>query len=210
MKLATEPNLVSGGTCLAARYEFIGRPADTDPAGRRSNYAIPYTVGVAQEIVALDRSREMRALGRNSQLASQSLVDIWQRDLHLPMFAAASARPSTIDQIVIFGGWRRWANLQEVDKGIKEDALWRATPRGAWELVWRDLFRGMEGQIHADPKAILNSASTNETGGRFEEGVSRQRMRQEQMTVPDLSWYYEEGETDMNRYLTGGNDWHRR
>ena len=44
------------------------------------------------------------------------------------MFSATSTRPSLTDQIVIFGGWRRWRNLQEVDKGIKEDALWRAIP----------------------------------------------------------------------------------
>ena len=32
----------------------------------------------------------------------------------------------------------------------------------------------------------------------------RQGMSQDQMTVPDISWHYEERENDMDRYRTGG------
>ena len=84
-----------------------------------------------------------------------------------------------------FGGWRQRGNLQEVDKGVKEDAMRRANPPGAWGLVLRELFRGIEGQISEAPNATKNSASTNETGGRLEEGAPRQGILQEQLTVTD-------------------------
>ena len=120
------------GVTLAGRYEFIGRPEEVDPPGRRLSYSIPYSVGMVQEVVILDRALEFRVLSRNSQLAAQSLADIWQLDLHLPLFAATQTRPPMSDQIVIFGGWEGWENLHEMDKGVKEDAFRRATPRGVW------------------------------------------------------------------------------
>ena len=134
MKLTIVQNPMVGGVTLAERYEFIGRPAEEDPPGRKMNYATPYSVGLVQEVVVLDRSREFRVLSRNSQLAAQSLADICQRELHLPLFAATHTRASLSGQIAIYGGWKRWENLQEVDNGVKEDALWRASPAeyGNW------------------------------------------------------------------------------
>ena len=168
MKLTLEPNLLSQGTTLASRYESLGTCASPDPEGRKVNYATPYSVGVVQEVIALESSRELRILSRNSQLAAQSLADIWQRDLLLPQLEGASLRPPMSDQIVIFGGWRRWENLADVDQGIKEDALWRATPRGVWELLLREVFHGVEGQIPDAPKAVGKTTNARETGGQPE------------------------------------------
>ena len=204
MKLKIEPNLVAGGTCLTGRYEFLGKTADADHEGRRASYAIPYSIGVVQEVIILDRSQEMRVLSRNSQLASQSLADIWRRELQLPLVTGTDTRPSMTDQIVFFGGWRRWGKFQEVDKGIKEDALWRATPRGVWELALRELFRGMEGQIPEAPRAVRRIVGTHETGGKSNKGGFKQGTSRDQMTVPDLYWYYAEGEDVIDRYRTWG------
>ena len=156
------------GTTLANRYESLGKIAAPDPAGRLANYAVPYSIGVVQEIVAIESSRERRALSRNSQLASRSLSDIWQRELLLPLEAGPNARPTLTDQIVIFGGWRRWGSLGEVDQGIKEDALWRATPRGVWELVMREIFHGMGGQIPDAPRAVKRLQNPTSTSAHQE------------------------------------------
>ena len=168
MKLTSEPNLLSQGATLASRYESLGTRASTDPEGRKVNYATPYSVGVVQEVITLESSRELRILSRNIQLAAQSLADIWQRDLLPPQVEGASLRPSMSDQIVIFGGWRRWRNLSDVDQGIQEDALWRATPRGVWELVLREVFHAIEGQIPGAPKAVKKTTNARETGGQPE------------------------------------------
>ena len=43
------------------------------------------------------------------------------------------------------------------------------SPRGAWELVLRELFRGVEGQLPEAPSALRRPTGANETGGKSEE-----------------------------------------
>ena len=203
MKLTIVPNLVDGGTCLAERYEFIGRPAAGDPPGRRINYAIPYSAGVVREVVVMDKSREMRILSRHIQLEAQSLEDIWHREMHLPPFAATHSRPSLSDQIAIFGGWRRWGNLHELDKGVKDD-LRRATPRGVWELALSELFRGMTCQIPEAPNATSSPLRATDTGGGVDGWMPILGERRGKMAVPDLCGYYDDEYCDSSRYRTWG------
>ena len=192
----------AGGITLAARYDMIGRPSDNDPEERRLTYSIPYSVGAVQDIVVVDRSREFRILSRNSQLAAQSLTDIWQRDLHIPLFAATQTRPSISGKIVIFGGWARWEQLGDLDKGLMEDAMWRATPRGVWELVMKEIFRNIDEHIPGAPKAVYVANRERSTGG----GLSPSDIEGDEIdvatTLPDLSGYYERDDED--RYRVGG------
>ena len=195
MKLTLEPNLLSQGTTFASRYESLGTCASPDPEGGKVNYAIPYSAGVVQEVITLESSRELRILSRSSQLSAQSLADIWQRDLLPPQVEGASLRPSMSDQIVIFGGWRRWRNLSDVDQGIQEDALWRATPRGVWELVIRKMSQGIEGQIPDAPRAVKKTMNARETGGQPERRGSIGEAPREQATIPDLQCFYPDPQT---------------
>lgn len=103
MTLSANPGDSTMGLTLEDWYDQIGRPAEVDPPGRSQNYALPHSIGIANEIVALDKLRGFIVLFRKSQLAAQSLNDIWRRELHLPMFASTQTRPSLSDQIVIFG-----------------------------------------------------------------------------------------------------------
>ena len=96
------------GATIASRYEQLGRIADPDPPGRQVWYSLPYSVGVLREISTLYRGRECRVLSRNSHLAAQSLNDIWQYELQLPRFEDTGEHPTLTDQIVVFGGWKRW------------------------------------------------------------------------------------------------------
>ena len=130
LALTINPIGQTGGITSAARYDSIGRPTEEDPPGRHIQYAIPYSIGIVKAVSILDRPMECMVLSRNSQQAAQSSYDLWRRGLHLPLFAATQTRPSLSDQIVIFGGRTSWEHLREMDKGIKEDALRRATPRG--------------------------------------------------------------------------------
>ena len=114
-KLTVNPRGRTLGKTLAARYGQIGRPAKLYPPGRRRNYAPPYSSGIAQSILALGKSREVRALSRDSQLGDPSLDDIWQRESQLPMFSATQTRPALSDQNrhlwgaeVMGGNCRRW------------------------------------------------------------------------------------------------------
>ena len=109
---------------------------------------------MVQEIVATGRAREFRVLSRNIQLAAQSLNDIWQLELHLPIFLDTRTRPTLAEQIVIFGGWDRLEQQGNLDKGMQEDALWRATPRRVWELVMTELFNNAEELIPGSPCAL--------------------------------------------------------
>ena len=99
-----DPSDSAMGRALEARYDQMGRPSETDPPGRRLKYCLPYSVGIAQAILARGKSRESRSPSRNCQLAAQRLNDIWQRELQLPMFAETQTCPSLPDRIVIFGG----------------------------------------------------------------------------------------------------------
>ena len=134
LKLTMEPNLLTHGVTLANRYESLIRPASPDLVGRRSSYAVPYSVGVAQEILAIGSSRERGILGRNNQLEARSVSDIWKRELLLPMMEGPTERPTLTDQIAIFGEWRRQGDLREEDQGAQDDALWRASPCGIGNL----------------------------------------------------------------------------
>ena len=204
MNLAIEPNLFTQGTTLASRYESLGKPASPDPEGRRVNYAAPYSIGVVQEILTIESSRERRILSRNSQLAARSLADIWQRGQLLPLMEGAIERPTLTDQIAIFGGWRRWGNLADVDQGIQEGALWRATPRGIWELVLGGKSHGIEGQIPDAPRAVKRSHSGSVTSAHQDRDLPTDIPREQKM-VPDLSWMYSAGKrNDEDRYRTGG------
>ena len=68
----------AAGMTVATRYDEMGEGAGPNPSGAIQRYAIPYSVGVVREIVTLDKARSFRALIRNSQLAAQSLRDIWK------------------------------------------------------------------------------------------------------------------------------------
>ena len=87
---------------------------------------------------------------------------------------------------------------------MKEDALWRATPRGVWELVLTELFLGMDNQIPEAPAATRKTPSATGTWRRYTDEKPEQGTKIEPMTVPDLSWYYDEEPLDEDRYRTGG------
>ena len=64
---------------LAAKYIEIDEEAASDPLGALRKYAIPYSVGIAQEILVADQGRRFRLLSRNSQLGARSLRDVRQQ-----------------------------------------------------------------------------------------------------------------------------------
>ena len=86
----------------------------------------------------------------------------------------------------------RWGNIQEQDKGVKEDALWRATHRGVWGLVLTELFLGMENKIPGDPAATRKTPSATEKGRIYTDEKPEQGTEIAKMAAPDLSWYYDE------------------
>ena len=83
------------------------------PLIRQGNvwYSSPYSVGVLQEVITMGRGRVCRILSRNSHLASRSLGDIWNYELQLPRYEDTGKQPSFPDQIVVFGGRKRWGEV---------------------------------------------------------------------------------------------------
>lgn len=79
-------------------------------------------MGLVQAIVIADQGRRYRLLSRNSQLTAQSLHDVWQQELYLPIKTATQKRPNLGERIAIFGGRKRWPSLTGTDQGVKEDA----------------------------------------------------------------------------------------
>ena len=195
-----------GGITLATRYGHIGRSAEEDPPGRRLNYDIPYSIGIVEEVAILDRAMEFRVLRRNTQLGAHSLNDIWQWEFHFPMFAANHNRPSLSYPIVIFGGWKRWGNLIELNKGVKEDALWPATPRGVWELASADIFGNSRERIPDAPTASYEPNDEMMTGGRSGITSEDDEYAVVGMAIPDLARYYgSDGPPDAH-FRTGGRN----
>ena len=72
------------GMTMVARYLDIDEEAAKDPPGTMRKYATPYSLGLVQEIAATDQSRRYRLLSRNSQIAAQSLHDVWQTEVYFP------------------------------------------------------------------------------------------------------------------------------
>ena len=91
-----------------------------------------------------------------------------------------------------------------MDKGIKEAALCRPTHRRVWELLITEVFNHFSGQIHGDPPAVCKESINSSTGGRNGDIPGGMDMLEQGMTVPDLSWYYEERAEAERLHQTGG------
>ena len=104
MKLTIVQNPIAWGDRVGGSIRVHRATCRRRPTGGKTQLRHPIFYWSGHEVVILDRSREFRVLGSNSHIAAQSLADIWQRGLHLPLFAATHTRPSMTDQIVIFGG----------------------------------------------------------------------------------------------------------
>ena len=108
---------------LATKYLDIDEEAVMGPPVTMRKYAIPYSLGIVQEIAVADQIRRFMLLSRNSQLEAQSLRDVWQHEVYLPAKATTRTHPTLADHIVLFGGWKRWKSQSRIDHGVKEDAL---------------------------------------------------------------------------------------
>ena len=68
-------------------------------------------------------------------------------------------------------------HLGDLYKGIMEDALWRATPRGVCELVLTELFYNIGGQIPGSLKEVYLTNLVRSTWGKS--GTPRHRRRRD-------------------------------
>lgn len=82
---------------IGGQYLRLSQTSADDPDGLRRTYAIPYSVGSAQEIATMAHDRERRVLSGHIQLDDQSLNDIWRQELNLPEFIS-TAKPNTIEE----------------------------------------------------------------------------------------------------------------
>ena len=144
----------AAGMTLAAKYEELGDGSGPYPPGKLQRYAIPYSAGAVQEMGTLDQARIIRVLSRNSQLAAQSRGDIWKQEIFLPARKSAQTRPTLVEQIVIFGGWQKWGMLGNLDRGVKEDAIWRPSSRQEWGMVLTDVFGRVGEMIPGGPTGV--------------------------------------------------------
>ena len=111
-----------------------------------------------------------------------------------------------VEQIVIFGGWKRWTSLSRIDHGVKEDALWRSTPRRICELSMSDVFERTGELLPGAPPALEpEHRNTFELGGT--QCRDRNSSGQEMGTTwPALGEMYAEDYREQGRYRTGGRE----
>lgn len=140
---------------ISNRYSRVGETACADPEGIRRTYPTPYSIGDAKEIAILRQNRDNRMLSRHIQIASQSVDDMWGKELHLPQFESDSKHPKLEEQLSIFGGWKRWGALAGQDRGVKGDSLWMYAQRDLRGMLPRGVFGGATTLSDDAPKRLL-------------------------------------------------------
>ena len=90
----------AAGMTLAAKYADIYEEAAAGPPGAVRKYAIPYSIGTAQEILATDQGGRFRILSRNSQLSAQSFSRrVATRNIYWPARLKTRAQQNLAEQI---------------------------------------------------------------------------------------------------------------
>ena len=73
-----------------------------------------------------------------------------------------------------------------MDKGIKEDALWRSTARRGWWMVITEVFHRFSEQIPGAPPTVCKTSLNSSDGGTERGEPDEMDGPDRGMAVPDL------------------------
>ena len=128
-----------------------------------------------------------RGLIRHSQIDTQSLNDIWRQELNHPDVVSKAKPPTLEGEIAIFVGRGRWGARTDQDKWVKEDALWKSTPRKLRGVTLREIFENAATLLEGGPKWLRRETVVGGiSGSGLEEAIAGSHI----VSAPDLFDFY--------------------